>query len=257
MAITFRLFRKVRRVNDTEHGQAAGRRGLLLDIGGVVVDTGLHLLPRLAEREPAIRPLLERIGGLGSARDELWQRMLRREVSERDYWAQRAAEVGAALGQRWDTRAMMDWLHRLPREEWLRADVVALMADASAAGVPLGALTNDMGAFHNPDWAAQQEFLELFDVIIDASVTGVMKPDPLAFLSAAEALGLPPGQIVFLDDMPWNVAGAREVGLLAVQVPQDDPRPAVDAARSLLALPPQPPHPRPARSRTRPAGPGR
>jgi hypothetical protein len=44
-------------------------RGLLLDIGGVVVDTGLHLVARLAQREPAIRPLLDRIGELGSERD--------------------------------------------------------------------------------------------------------------------------------------------------------------------------------------------
>ncbi len=212
-------------------------RGLLLDIGGVVVETGLRLVPRLAEREPAIRPLLDRIGGLGSAGDELWQRMMRREVTERAYWAQRAAEVGAALGETWDTRAMMDRLHSLPRDEWLHADVVRLMADASAAGVPLGALTNDMGAFHSPAWAQQQEFLKLFDVIIDASVTGVMKPDPQAFLTAAQALGRPPGQVVFLDDMPWNVAGARAVGMIAVRVPWDDPGQAADAARDLLGLP--------------------
>jgi putative hydrolase of the HAD superfamily len=219
-----------------QHERPAGR-GLLLDIGGVVVETGLRLVERLAEREPAIRPLLDRTGGLGSDADELWQRMMRREVSERAYWAQRAAEVGAALGETWDTRAMMDRLHGLPPEEWLHADVVELMADASAAGLPLGALTNDMGAFHSPGWAARQEFLKLFDVILDASVTGVPKPDPRAFLSAAEALGLPPGQVVFLDDMPWNVAGAAEVGMIAVRVRWQDPGQAAGAARDLLGLP--------------------
>jgi putative hydrolase of the HAD superfamily len=221
--------------------ERTGGRGLLLDIGGVVVETGLRLVARLAEREPAIRPLLEQIGGLGSDTDELWQQMMRREVTERAYWAQRAAEVGAALGQTWDTRAMMDRLHGLPREEWLHADAVQLMADASAAGLPLGALTNDMAAFHSPHWATQQEFLKLFDVIIDASVTGVMKPDPRAFLAAAQALGLPPGRVVFLDDMPWNVAGAADVGMIAVRVLWDDPGQAVDAARDLLGLPPRSP----------------
>jgi len=88
-----------------EPGPGPGGRGLLLDIGGVVVETGIRLVARLAEREPAIRPLLDRIGGLGSERDELWQRMLRREVTDRAYWAQWAAEVGAALGETWDTRA--------------------------------------------------------------------------------------------------------------------------------------------------------
>ena len=223
------------------HGRTPDGRGLLLDIGGVVVETGIHLVARLAEREPAIRPLLDRIGGLGSERDELWQRMLRREVTDRAYWTQRAAEVGAALGETWDTRAMMDRLYALPRQEWLRADVVRLMADTRAAGLPLGALTNDMGDFHGPDWVARQDYLELFDVIVDASVTGVRKPDPRAFGAAARALGLPPGRIVFLDDMPWNVAGAAQAGMLAVQVPSGQPGPAVDAARDLLGLPPRGP----------------
>src|SRR6267378_655389 len=46
-------------------------RGLLLDIGGVVHRTSMHLAGRLAETEPALRPVLDRIGGLGTDRDEL------------------------------------------------------------------------------------------------------------------------------------------------------------------------------------------
>ena len=215
--------------------------GLLLDIGGVVHNTAMHLVRRLAEAEPAMQPALERIGGLASDRDELWQRMLRRQVSEREYWAQRAAEFGAAVGETWDTRAMMHRLYELPQQDWLRTEMVDLMAEVKAAGLRLGALTNDMTAFHGPDWVEQQEHLKLFDVIVDASLTGVMKPDPRAFRGGAEALGLPPEQIVFLDDMPWNVEGARQAGMTAVRVPWDDPAPAIDTARTLLRLPPRQP----------------
>jgi len=74
-------------------------------------------------------------------------------------------------------------------------------------------------------------------VIVDASLTGVMKPDPRAFRGGAEALGLPAEQIVFLDDMPWNVDGARQAGMTAIRVPWDDPGPAIDTARNLLDLP--------------------
>ncbi len=211
-------------------------RGLLLDIGGVVHRTSMHLAGRLAESEPALRPVLERIGGLGTDRDELWQRMLDREVSERDYWAQRAAEFGAAVGESWDTQAMMHRLYDLPEQDWLCAPTIGLMNDARAAGLRLGALTNDLAAFHGPGWVEQQEHLKLFDIIVDASLTGVLKPDPRAFATAAGALGLRPGQIVFLDDMPWNVEGARQAGLTAVRVPWDDPVPAIDTARELLGL---------------------
>jgi putative hydrolase of the HAD superfamily len=214
-------------------------RGLLLDIGGVVHNTGVHMVGRLAEREPAMRPVIERIGGIASDRDELWQRMLRRQVTERDYWTQRAAELGAAVGQTWDARALMDRFYELPAHEWLCAATIELMTDAKAAGLRVGALTNDMTAFHGPEWVARQEHLKPFDVIVDASLTGVMKPDPRAFRGGADALGLPAEQIVFLDDMPWNVDGAREAGLTAVRVPWDDPGPAIDTARELLRLGPR------------------
>ena len=50
-------------------GHAAGRlAGLLLDIGGVVHSTAMHLVERLAETEPAMRPVLEQIGGLDDMR---------------------------------------------------------------------------------------------------------------------------------------------------------------------------------------------
>jgi putative hydrolase of the HAD superfamily len=116
---------------------------------------------------------------------------------------------------------------------------VDLMTDVKAAGLPLGALTNDLAAFHGPGWVERQEHLKLFDVIVDASLTGVMKPDPRAFRGGTDALGLPAEQIVFLDDMPWNVDGAREAGLTAVRVPWDDPGPAIDTARELLRLGPR------------------
>ena len=211
--------------------------GLLLDIGGVVHATGIHLVGRLAEREPALRPVLERIGGIATERDELWQQMLRREVTEREYWAQRAAELGAAVGETWDTRAMIGRMYELPQQDWLRAEMVDLMADTRAAGLRLGALTNDMTDFHGPEWVEQQEHLKLFDVIIDAGLLGILKPDPRAFGRAAGELGLAANRIVFLDDMPANVEGARRAGLIAVRVPWDDPGPAIDTARELLGLP--------------------
>jgi putative hydrolase of the HAD superfamily len=215
---------------------AAEVRGLLLDIGGVVHRTGIHLVGRLADRKPAMKPVLDRIGGIASDRDELWQQVMRHQVTEREYWARRAAELGSAVGQTWDTRDLMDRFYQLPEQEWRCAGTIELMTDAKAAGLRVGALTNDMTAFHGPEWVTRQEHLKLFDVIVDASLTGVMKPDPAAFRAGIEALGLPAEQIVFLDDMPWNVEGARRAGMTAVRVPWDDPAPAIDTARDLLGL---------------------
>jgi hypothetical protein len=59
-------------------------------------------------------------------------------------WAERAAELGAAVGQAWDTRAMIHRLYQLPRQDWLRAEMMELVTEAKAAGLRVGALTNDL-----------------------------------------------------------------------------------------------------------------
>ena len=214
-------------------------KGLLLDIGGVVLQNGAYLVNRFALHEPRLAPYVTRVSGvtgIAGAGDELWQQMLRHEVTERAYWAQRAAEIGAELGQSWDTRAMITALYDMPREEWLVSATVDLMRDTKSAGLALGALTNDLSDFHGREWVSRQEWLTVFDVIIDASLTGVMKPAPEAFLAGADALGLPPEEIVYLDDMPWNVAGGLRVGLQAIEVRYAAPDDALAEARRRLGL---------------------
>jgi len=215
-------------------------KGLLLDLGGVVLQNGAYLVNRLAQREPRLQPYVRRVsGGSGIAGqgDQLWQQMLRHEVTERAYWACRAAELGAELGQTWDTRAMITALYDMPRSEWLVQPTIDLMRDTKAAGLPLGALTNDLQDFHGQDWVRRQDWLRLFDVVVDASLTGVMKPAPEAFAAGAEALGLAPAEIVYLDDMPWNVAGGLRAGLQAIEVMYAAPADAIAEARRRLGLP--------------------
>ena len=185
-------------------------RGLLLDIGGVVLQTGSTLLNRYAEREPGVRQVIDSIGGIATERDELWQQMLRREISEREYWARRAAQLGAVFGQTWDTRAMISRLYDVPQDQWLQAGAVELMADAKAAGLPLGALTNDMGLFHGAQWVAGQSFLAPFDVIVDGSVTGLLKPDP--FPAEGWGIGGVPADVARADEVAARRAAAEQRG---------------------------------------------
>jgi putative hydrolase of the HAD superfamily len=212
-------------------------RGLLLDIGGVVLRGAPPLVPLLAAQHPSMQAALDSYGGVGSDRDELWQRMLRHEVSERAYWAQRARELGAAVGADWSTRDLIERLYREnPREVWLNAPMVELMREARSAGIGLAALTNDLSYFHGPDWAPKQDFFALFQVIVDAADIGVLKPDPRAFAAGADALGLPAAEIVFLDDMPWNVSAGAGFGFHSIRVSYDEPEAAIAQARGLLGL---------------------
>ena len=217
--------------------QPATGRALVLDIGGVVLRNARELIrSRAAIDAPAVTAYAEAVDFAGPG-DELWQRMLRHDVTEREYWAQRADEIGRVLGRGgWTTFDLITWLYERPESEWLAEEVVALMADTKAAGLPLVALTNDLADFHGQTWADEQEWLEPFDTIVDGSVTGVLKPDPAAYELAISAVGLPAAEIVYLDDMPVNVAGGAAAGLQAIEVVHEDKGAAVAEARRRLGL---------------------
>ncbi len=99
------------------------------------------------------------------------------------------------------------------------------------AGYRLAVCSNNIASFR-AHWQAQIP-IELFDVVIDSSEVGVRKPDPRIYELTAERLGVRPDRAVFLDDHPANVAGARAVGMAAVQV--DDPMVAIEELRVLLS----------------------
>lgn len=213
-------------------------RGLLLDVGGVVLRPAPVVLERMARHDARVAGALEAVGGIGGPGDDLWARMLAHEVTERSYWSRRSAELAPHLGLPGNgTRDLMRMVYDGPDQDWLQQPVLALMADAKAAGLPLGALTNDMADFHGSAWVERQSWVKLFDVVVDASSTGVLKPDPRAFAAGARALGLAPADIVYIDDMPWNIDGGTAAGLRAVRLAHDDPGPAVAQARRLLGLP--------------------
>jgi putative hydrolase of the HAD superfamily len=63
-----------------------------------------------------------------------------------------------------------------------------------------------------------------------------MKPDAAAYRLALDALGLPAGRVLFVDDQPRNVAGAEAVGLAAVRFDPTDVAGSFTAVRRLLGL---------------------
>jgi putative hydrolase of the HAD superfamily len=210
-------------------------QALLLDLGGTAFRSGSEMMGLMGERMPAVRAVVARRGPLGPERDALWEAMLREEITEREYWQRRCDEVGAALGRRWPIQEFMHTLYGV-QEDILRPECAELVDDARAAELAVGALTNDLRAFHGETAMTNDPFLAGIDVLVDASVTGVFKPDPRAYALAARALGRPPDQIVFVDDMPWNVAGARRAGMTALELDLTDPGRVFDEARGVLGL---------------------
>jgi putative hydrolase of the HAD superfamily len=67
-------------------------------------------------------------------------------------------------------------------------------------------------------WARLPGMEQIFDHCFVSYVSGFMKPDREAYTHALTSLGVEPGAVYFFDDLPANVAAAREVGINAFLV---------------------------------------
>jgi putative hydrolase of the HAD superfamily len=74
-------------------------------------------------------------------------------------------------------------------------------------------------------------------VIVDATHTKVLKPDPRAYQIGLEALGTTPEQTLFVDDQIRNVRGAEAVGIPSVHFDVRRPAENMREIRRRLALP--------------------
>ncbi|TCK21641.1 HAD-IA family hydrolase [Pseudonocardia endophytica] len=215
-------------------------RALLLDLGGTVFLSGVELLGSLGAAHPAAAAVAARRGPLGTEPDPLWDTMIAEEITERDYWRRRSEEVGAALGRPgWPLQEFMHLLWGLS-DDMVRPSAAAIVADARAAGIAVGALTNDLRAFHGDGAMSSHPLLSQLDVLVDGSDTGVLKPDPRAYAIAVERIGHPAEEIVFVDDMPWNIVPAKAAGMIALELDLSDPSEVFDRARAELGLAPAP-----------------
>lgn len=211
-------------------------RGLLLDIGGVVIRTPFELLD-MAEREAGLP-----VGALGArgpfdeAGDPEFAEVAAGTRTERAYWQLRAQRAAPHLGIEPTTRALMLRLFDLPFDALLRPEITALATRARRAGHPVGFLTNDLADFHGDEWVRTMPILAGGERLVDGSLTGYLKPHQRAYRLGAEALGLPPEQVIFVDDQPANIQGAARYGLRPVWFDVRDPRASADTAWKELTV---------------------
>jgi putative hydrolase of the HAD superfamily len=214
-----------------------GAPALVLDFGGPVLLTPFELVT--GHPGTAAHELLFERGPLATATrpDPGWIDLQQGRITERAYWAHRAREWHGAGGTGPDITAMIAHLYEPARPELVREQARALVREARAAGHPVAILTNDLGAFHSPEWIDQIEIVGDVDVLVDGSVEGYLKPHPRLYEILADRLGLDFVDMVFLDDQMTNIRGAEALGIPSVWFDPVDPGPAFAAVRMLLGLP--------------------
>lgn len=208
---------------------------LVLDFGGVVSKT-LFETHRQSEQVLGLPPdTLAWQGPFDPVNDPLWQQMQSDEISERDYWWRRTREVAELAGESW--HEMSDFVKAVrgnDTEAIIRPEVRELVREVRQAGIKLAILSNELDLFYGLGFAERCAFLTDFDVIVDATYTRVLKPDPQAYTGCAASLGIAISECVFVDDQHRNVRGASAAGMQAVHLDVTEPARAFAQARKLL-----------------------
>ena len=134
-------------------------------------------------------------------------------------------EIGLAVGS---PRAAREWLG-VTGTPWGRADpaMVDLITGLRATGTRVAVLTN--GTDTIDEELSSVGLADAFDAVFCSWHLGVAKPDRAAFDHVVDATGVAADRILFIDDSPTNVVGAREAGLIAHDFT------GVDALRATLA----------------------
>lgn len=212
-------------------------KALVLDFGGVI-SRMLFETHELSEQALGLpRGTLTWRGPFDPATDPLWQDMQADKLSERDYWLARTREVGRLLGEDWDRmETFVQRARGADVEAVIRPEAVATIHAAKAAGCKLAILSNELDLFYGADFRQRLPLLQLFDVVVDATYTGILKPDLRAYALVTEALGMSAADCVFVDDQKRNADGGVRAGMQVVHFDVLRPAESFAEARRLLGV---------------------
>lgn len=212
-------------------------KALVLDFGGVISRT-LFETHDLSEAALGLPPgTLTWRGPFEPETDALWQAMQADHITERDYWMARTQSVGRLVGEEWtDMQTFVQRARGADVAAVIRPEAIDAVHRAKAAGCKLAVLSNELDLFYGASFRERLPLLQLFDVIIDATYTGILKPDRRAYEMCSKALGVASTDCVFVDDQSRNVLGAMKLGWQTVQFDVMNPVDSYQRALKLLGI---------------------
>lgn len=124
------------------------------------------------------------------------------------YWARVAADLGTSYDA-----ARVQRLWAADFRSWISVDPgsIQVLDDLHAGGTRLALLSNagfDFGAAFR-----FAPFGRYFEQVFVSAELGMIKPDPRIYRHVADALGIEPAQMVFIDNKKVNVEGAESIGI--------------------------------------------
>ena len=185
-------------------------KGVLLDVGGVLLPTPWELLEEFEARNGWPAGTLPWRGPLDPSTDPLWRSARAGRLPPGGYFERRAEEISRLLGARRTWPEITQAIFETPDGLAVRPQGRALVTDARAAGLRTGILTSKLVAFLSRAVVERSPFLGSFDVLLDESETGVAKPDPRAYAEAATAMGVEPDRELPEEGSELDLVGTLE-----------------------------------------------
>jgi putative hydrolase of the HAD superfamily len=185
-------------------GSENGRySGLLVDWGGVLTSNVFDTFRSFCELEGLEPDAVGRRFREDRACRELLIGLETGQIPEEEFEPQ----FGAILGVQ--PAGLIDRLFAggQPDEEMLAA-----VRQARGGGIRTGLISNSWGTRRYD----RQLLAELFDGVVISGEIGIRKPTPRMYELGAERIGLEPSACVFVDDLPFNLEPAAELGMATV-----------------------------------------
>ncbi|MCW2969711.1 MAG: family hydrolase [Solirubrobacterales bacterium] len=179
------------------------RKGLLIDWGGVLTTNlfaSFHAYCLETQLEP--QALLGRFRTDPVARDLL----IALETGTLDE-AAFELKFAAMLGV--EPHGLIDGLFAGVEPDQAMLDAVRMAHDG---GVRTGLVSNSWGVHRYP----RELFASLFDGVVISAEEGIRKPSRRMYELGAERAGVPAEECVYVDDLPFNLTPAAELGMAVV-----------------------------------------
>lgn len=183
--------------------EPGSRSGLLIDWGGVLTTNlfaSFHAYCLQAEIEP--KTLMGRFRTDPAAR-ELLIALETGAMDEVEFEQKFAAMLGV------DSDGLVDGLFAGVEPD---AAMVEAVRRAHAAGIKTALVSNSWGVHRYP----HDIFSELFDGVVISGEERIRKPARRMYELGAERAGVPAEECVFVDDLPFNLTPAEELGMATI-----------------------------------------
>lgn len=199
--------------------------GVIFDWDGVVVDSS-------APHEASWKAVASEAG-----------RVFPDEAFKRGFGMKNQAIIGELLRWTDDPQLIQRWSSRKEElyREMIRRDGLALLPGArelldalQAQGVP-SAIASSTPLMNLTCAWDPLNVRQYFSAIVSSEDVRQGKPDPEAFLLAAQRLGLPPRRCVVLEDAPVGIQAARAAGMRAVGLTTTHPAEWLSGADRVVA----------------------